>query len=323
VPELPEVEVVRAGLEPAVTGATVASVTVYDERSLRRHSGPSEDFVDRLTGRRMLAPQRRGKFLWIPLLSEIQELAPSAPVPSGVSGRPDAPTPEFPKEALVVHLGMSGQVLLRDRDTDDALTRVRLELETPLAGPSGRATHRPLRLNFVDQRIFGSMAIDELVPALDRPSQLVPSSVSHIARDPIDELFDERRFFSLLARKNTTIKRALLDQTLVSGIGNIYADESLWGARVHYEQPTPTLSRAKGKLLLFEVRAVLAQALAEGGTSFDSQYLNVNGVSGYFAHSLKVYGQQGKPCPRCGRPVVREQFMNRGSHFCAFCQRVR
>ncbi|MCU1439692.1 MAG: bifunctional DNA-formamidopyrimidine glycosylase/DNA-(apurinic or apyrimidinic site) lyase [Rhodoglobus sp.] len=301
-PELPEVEVVRAGLEPAVTGATVASVTVYDERSLRRHSGPSEDFVDRLTGRRMLAPQRRGKFLWIPLL-----------------------TPEFPKEALVVHLGMSGQVLLRDRDTDDPLTRVRLELDSPSAGPAPRAptAHRPLRLNFVDQRIFGSMAIDELVPALDHPSQQVPSSVSHIARDPMDELFDERRFFSLLARKNTTIKRALLDQTLVSGIGNIYADESLWGARVHYEQPTATLSRAKGTLLLSEVRAVLAQALAEGGTSFDTQYLNVNGVSGYFAHSLKVYGQQGRPCPRCGRPVVREQFMNRGSHFCPFCQRVR
>jgi formamidopyrimidine-DNA glycosylase len=315
VPELPEVEVVRAGLEPAVTGATVASVTVYDERSLRRHSGPSEDFVDRLTGRRMLAPQRRGKFLWIPLLSEIQELATAGSVNNGVSGGPDALTPEFPKEALVVHLGMSGQVLLRDSETDDALTRVRLELAHP--------GHGPLRLNFVDQRIFGSMAIDELVPALDHPSQSVPSSVSHIARDPMDVLFDERRFFSLLARKNTTIKRALLDQTLVSGIGNIYADESLWGARVHYEQPTATLSRAKGTLLLSEVRGVLAQALAEGGTSFDTQYLNVNGVSGYFAHSLKVYGQQGKPCPRCGRPVVREQFMNRGSHFCPFCQRVR
>jgi formamidopyrimidine-DNA glycosylase len=295
VPELPEVEVVRAGLAPAVTDATVASVTVYDERSLRRHGGPSEDFVDRLTGRRMLAPERRGKFLWIPLTPVVE------PVETG--------------EALVVHLGMSGQVLLRDRDTDDSLTRVRLELEHP--------DHGALRLNFVDQRIFGSMTLDRLVPTPDHPLQLVPSSVAHIARDPMDGLFDERRFFSLLARKNTTIKRALLDQTLVSGIGNIYADEALWGARVHYEQPTATLSRAKGKLLLSEVRGVLAQALAEGGTSFDTQYLNVNGVSGYFAHSLKVYGQQGKPCPRCGRPVVREQFMNRGSHFCPFCQRVR
>lgn len=288
-PELPEVEVVRAGLEPAVTEARVSSITVFDSRSLRRHPGPTEDFIDRMVGRTMLTPQRRGKFMWIPL---------------------DGGT-----EALVTHLGMSGQVLLRDRATDDARTRIRLDLTHP--------AHGPLRLNFVDQRIFGSMAIDTLVPTADHPEQLIPSAVSHIARDPIDERFDDRRFLAALARKNTTIKRALLDQTLISGIGNIYADESLWAARVHYDQPTPTLSRARAKVLLAEVRTVLAKALGEGGTSFDSQYLNVNGQSGYFAHSLNAYGQQGKPCPRCGRPIVRESFMNRGSHFCAFCQRVR
>lgn len=288
-PELPEVEVVRAGLEPAVTGALVSSVTVYDERSLRRHPGPSEDFVDRLRGRRMLAPQRRGKYMWVPLQGEAH-LAP---------------------EALVVHLGMSGQVLLRDQTRDDPLTRIRIDLGNGL------------RLNFVDQRIFGSMAIDTLVPTADHPEQLVPSQVAHIARDPMDERFDDVRFFAALAKRNTGIKRALLDQTLISGIGNIYADESLWGAKVHYEQPTASLGRAKAKLLLGEVRAVLAQALTEGGTSFDAQYLNVNGQSGYFAHSLKVYGQQGEACPRCGRPVVREQFMNRGSHFCPWCQRLR
>ncbi|MCU1410710.1 MAG: bifunctional DNA-formamidopyrimidine glycosylase/DNA-(apurinic or apyrimidinic site) lyase, partial [Rhodoglobus sp.] len=287
-PELPEVEVVRAGLEPAVTGATVESVAVYDERSLRRHAGPSEDFIDRLTGRRMLAPERRGKFMWIPL----------SPVVEPVE------TPE----ALVLHLGMSGQVLLRDRTTDDLRTRIRLELEHP--------EHGPLRLNFVDQRIFGSMAIDTLVQTKDHPLQLVPTSVAHIARDPMDERFDDAAFLTRLAKKNTTIKRALLDQTLISGVGNIYADESLWGAKIHYDQPTATLTRPRAKLLLAEVRAVLRQALAEGGTSFDEQYLNVNGVSGYFAHSLKAYGQQGEPCPRCGRPIVREQFMNRGSHFC-------
>ncbi|MBN9240324.1 MAG: DNA-formamidopyrimidine glycosylase [Micrococcales bacterium 70-64] len=288
-PELPEVEVVRAGLEPAVTGAAVEAVSVYDERSLRRHPGPAEDFVDRLVGRRMLAPERRGKFLWIPL---------------------DGGT-----EALVVHLGMSGQVLLRDRGTDDLRTRIRLELEHP--------AHGPLRLNFVDQRIFGSMAIDSLVPTPDHPLQLVPTAVRHIARDPLDERFDDRAFLARLAAKNTTIKRALLDQTLISGIGNIYADESLWYAKIHYDQPTATLSRARATRLLAEVRAVLAKALAEGGTSFDAQYLNVNGQSGYFAHSLNAYGQQGEPCPRCGRPIVREQFMNRGSHFCPWCQRVR
>ena len=305
----------RAGLEPAVTGASVASVTVFDQRSLRRHVGPSEDFIDRLTDRVLLAPRRRGKFLWIPLASEIQELASATPPAIGVSGATTVLTPEFPMEALVVHLGMSGQVLLREKGRDDALTRIRLELAHP--------EHGAVRLNFVDQRIFGSMAIDTLVPTADHPGQLVPSQVAHIARDPLDELFGEGRFFAALAKRNTGIKRALLDQTLVSGIGNIYADEALWGAKLHYEQPTGTLGRAKAKALLAEVRAVFARALAEGGTSFDGQYLNVNGDSGYFAHSLKVYGQQDRPCPRCGRPVIREQFMNRGSHFCPHCQQVR
>ena len=284
-PELPEVEVVRLGLAPAVTGASIAAVTVFDERSLRRHEGPSEDFIERLTGRGMLAPHRRGKFLWVPLAGGA--------------------------EALIVHLGMSGQVLLRDQSTDDPLTRIRLDLATGY------------RLNFVDQRIFGSMAIDALVPAKDHGDQLIPSQVAHIARDLVDPLFDDRLFLVRLRRKNTTIKRALLDQTLVSGIGNIYADEALWAARIHYDQPTATLTTPRAKTLLAELRAVLAKALDEGGTSFDTQYLNVNGQSGYFAHSLQAYGQHGSPCPRCGTLMVREQFMNRGSHFCPRCQRVR
>jgi len=316
VPELPEVEVVRAGLEPAVTGATVSAVTVFDDRSLRRHAGPAEDFVVRMSGRTILGAVRRGKFLWLPL-----------------DARPDATEPAAASagEALVAHLGMSGQVLLRDRGTDDPLTRIRLELEHPV--------HGALRLNFVDQRIFGSMAIDELVPTADSrpggysgaevdgtppwPAGLVPSKVAHIARDPLDPAFDDARFFAALARRNTGIKRALLDQSLVSGIGNIYADESLWAARIHFDQPTSRLSRARAKLLLAEVRLVLGRALAEGGTSFDAQYVNVNGASGYFSHSLNAYGQHGRDCPRCGRPITREAFMNRNSHFCAFCQRVR
>ena len=294
-PELPEVEVVRSGLEPAVVGATVTRVEVLDERSLRRHDGPAEDFVQRLTGAVLGVPERRGKFLWVPLA---------------------APSGSEPEEALTIHLGMSGQVLLRERAAErDRLTRVVLELRHPDHGDS--------RIDFVDQRIFGSMALDHLVPTADHPEQRVPSQVAHIARDPMDPLFDDRAFLRALARKQTTIKRALLDQTLISGVGNIYADESLWAARVHYEQPTATLSRARASALLAEVRVVLGKALAEGGTSFDAQYVNVNGASGYFSHSLNAYGRQGEPCPRCGRPIVRESFMNRGSHFCAFCQRIR
>jgi formamidopyrimidine-DNA glycosylase len=329
-PELPEVEVVRVGLEPAVTGAVVTSVTVFDGRSLRRHPGPSEDFVDRLVGRTFAAAVRRGKFLWLPLapsesraLSEIQEPKPRVDAIRGVSDVISASTPEFPKEAVVVHLGMSGQVLLRTPDApDDPLTRIRIELASP--------AHGALLLNFADQRIFGSMAIDELVPTADglraglgAEEPHIPRSVSHIARDPLDPAFDDARFFASLAKRNTGIKRALLDQTMVSGIGNIYADEALWAARVHFDQPTSSLGRPKAKLLLAEVRQVLDRALAEGGTSFDAQYVNVNGASGYFSHSLNAYGQQGKPCPRCGRPIIRETFMNRGSHFCAHCQRLR
>jgi formamidopyrimidine-DNA glycosylase len=290
VPELPEVEVVRSGLEPAVTGATVRRVEVLDARSLRRHDGPEEDFVERLAGAVLLTPERRGKFLWIP-----------------VADRDDA---------LVVHLGMSGQVLLRDPGAErDRLTRIVLDVDQP--------AHGPVRVDFVDQRIFGSMALDRLVAASDHPAQRIPSQVAHIARDPMDPLFDDDLFLRRLAAKDTGIKRALLDQTLVSGIGNIYADEALWAARVHYAQPTRALSRPRAKTLLAEVRLVLGRALAEGGTSFDSTYVNVNGASGYFSHSLNAYGQHGLPCPRCGRPIVRESFMNRGSHFCAFCQRVR
>ena len=305
-PELPEVEVVRAGLEPAVTGATIDAVTVFEERSLRRHDGPSEDFVERLAGRDILAVVRRGKFLWLPLSA-----SPASPPVSGWG------------EALVVHLGMSGQVLLRDvSQADDSLLRIRLDIASP--------AHGPLRVDFVDQRIFGSMAIDRFVPTPDghaagfgSDAALIPSQVAHIARDPLDPAFSDRRFFDALARRRTGIKRALLDQGLISGIGNIYADEALWAARIHYNQPTATLTRARARTLLAEVRLVLGRALAEGGTSFDAQYVNVNGASGYFSRSLNAYGQHGKSCPRCGRPIVRESFMNRGSHFCPFCQRIR
>lgn len=322
-PELPEVEVVRHGLEPAVTGATVTRVEVLDTRSLRRHDGPAEDFVDRLAGATFGTPERRGKFLWIPLASsEMQEPPASTALTSPKSRGADALDPAFRKqaeaatEALVVHLGMSGQVLLRAPDAPrDRLTRVVLDVDAP--------GHGPVRVDFVDQRIFGSLALDALVPARDHPPQRIPSQVVHIARDPVDPLFDDALFLRRLAAKDTGIKRALLDQTLVSGIGNIYADEALWAARIHYAQPTRTLSRARAKTLLAEVRLVLGRALVEGGTSFSSTYVNVNGASGYFSHSLNAYGQHGKPCPRCGRPIVREDFMNRGSHFCPFCQRGR
>jgi formamidopyrimidine-DNA glycosylase len=231
--------------------------------------------------------------------------------------------------ALVGHLGMSGQLLLRtpDHPGDDRHARIRLHLEHP--------EHGELRVDFVDQRIFGSMAVDRMVPTADGEvagfsagvtgpwARSIPSQVAHIARDPLDPAFDDAAFAAALARRASGIKRVLLDQGLVSGIGNIYADEALWAVRMHGEQPASSLSRRRVRELLHAVREVLQKALAEGGTSFDAQYVNVNGASGYFAHSLNAYGRAGRPCPRCGTPIVREAFMNRSSHRCPRCQRLR
>lgn len=301
-PELPEVEVVRAGLAPAVTGARIAGVEVLDRRSLKRHEAASGDFEARLTGERIEAAVRRGKFLWMPLAGG---------------------------DALVGHLGMSGQLLLRtpDHPGDDRHARIRLHLEHP--------EHGELRVDFVDQRIFGSMAVDRMVPTADREvagfsagvtgpwARSIPSQVAHIARDPLDPAFDDAGFVRAVRRRSSGIKRILLDQQLVSGIGNIYADEALWAVRMHGEQPGDTLGPRRVRELLTAVREVLQKALAEGGTSFDAQYVNVNGASGYFSHSLNAYGQAGRPCPRCGTPIVREAFMNRSSHRCPRCQRLR
>jgi len=299
VPELPEVEVVRAGLAPAVTGSIFRGVQVLDARSLKRHDSRRGDFVGLLEGARVLEIKRRGKFLWMPLAPAVDNCALA-----GV----DSPA----GDALVVHLGMSGQVLLREPiAAADRHLRVRLVTEM--------TDGRPVDVRFVDQRMFGSMAVDELVEGI---GGLVPAQAAHIAADPLEAVFDDDAFVAALRKRRTGIKRALLDQGLISGIGNIYADESLWRARLHYDRPTDALTAAKARELLGHVRDVLSQALAEGGTSFDAQYVNVNGQAGYFEHSLNAYGRQGEACARCGATLRRESFMNRGSHFCPICQRM-
>ncbi|WP_311243444.1 bifunctional DNA-formamidopyrimidine glycosylase/DNA-(apurinic or apyrimidinic site) lyase [Microbacterium sp. WCS2018Hpa-23] len=286
-PELPEVEVVRVGLAPAAIGSVVTAVTVLDERALTRHAAGPADFVARLEGRSFTDASRRGKFLWLPLDSD--------------------------GAALIAHLGMSGQMLLRAADAPaERHERIRMNIEHP--------RHGELAIVFADQRTFGSLAVDRLV--LDGPTP-VPTQVAHIARDPMDPHFDDTGFLLALLRRGSAIKRVLLDQQVISGVGNIYADESLWAARIHPETPASSLSAQAAKRLLIEVRTVLAKALAEGGTSFDAQYVNVNGQAGYFAHSLNAYGRGGQPCPRCGGLIRREAFMNRSSHYCPRCQRRR
>ena len=281
-PELPEVEVVRRGLAPYVTDRRIAAVQVLEPRSVRRHEAGPADLVAGLTGRRVRSVSRRGKYLWVTLDDD---------------------------RALVVHLGMSGQLLLPDPGSaDERHLRVRIVLEGA-----------DRELHFVDQRMFGGMHIDSLIE--DGAGGRVPRAVAHIARDPLDPEFDDRDFARRVRSRSSGIKRCLLDQGVVSGIGNIYADEALWRARLHYDVPGERLTGARIRELLTHVRDVMTDALAEGGTSFDSLYVNVNGESGWFDRSLHAYGREGEPCDRCGRPIVREPFMNRSSYRCPTCQR--
>lgn len=340
-PELPEVETVRAGLADHSLGRPVRAVRVVDARSLRRHLPGPAHFEAALTGRTLRGAYRRGKYLWLTLSESDGTLA---------------------DEALVVHLGMSGQLLVRDEpgsdSGNDAEARaafdeqprhLRVALELGPAGATGdtgatrgaASTSREStgqRLLFVDQRIFGGMFLSPLVPDVpaaageaslgEVPERfLVPEAVKHIARDPLDEFFDPAAVRRKFLRTSSGIKKVLLDQSVISGVGNIYADEALWRARLHYAKPARTLSAAQTRELLEAVTQVLRESLAAGGTSFDALYVNVLGESGYFERSLNAYGRAGEPCHRCaeaGRTslIVREPFQNRSSYRCPHCQRA-
>lgn len=282
-PELPEVEVVRAGLAAHVIGRTVSTVEVRHPRAIRRHIAGERDFAGRLAGCVLAAARRRGKYLWL----ELDSCAPG--------------------EAVLAHLGMSGQLRIQPSETpDESHLRVRF-----------RFADTATELRFVDQRTFGGLSVEELIPV---DGALLPRPVAHIARDPLDPHFDVEAVVTAMRARRTGLKRALLDQTLVSGIGNIYADEALWRARLHWARPTAALTRSQARAVLVAAAEVMTEALAVGGTSFDALYVNINGRSGYFDRSLAVYGQDGLPCPRCGAAVRRDSFTNRSSYTCPRCQ---
>ncbi|HEY0539617.1 MAG TPA: bifunctional DNA-formamidopyrimidine glycosylase/DNA-(apurinic or apyrimidinic site) lyase [Actinoallomurus sp.] len=275
-PELPEVEVVRRGVERWVAGRTIESATVLHPRAARRHTEGPADLAARLTGRLVSGARRRGKYLWLPVGDE---------------------------EALLAHLGMSGQLIVGEPDRPyEKHLRARFTFTDD--GPD---------LRFIDQRTFGHLM-------LTATEDGVPVPIAHIAPDPLEKVFDENAFFQALRRRRTGLKRALLDQSLISGVGNIYADEALWRAKLHWARPTETLTKTEATRVLEAAREVMGAALLAGGTSFDSLYVNVNGESGYFDRSLKVYGREDEPCPRCGSPVRRDAFMNRSSYSCPTCQ---
>src|ERR1700730_1151726 len=277
-PELPEVEVVRRGLQARVVVKKITAVRVHHPRAVRRHEAGPADLTARLLDARITGTDRRGKYLWLAL--------------------------DDGDFALVVHLGMSGQMLLGTVPNAGHL-RIAAVLDDGTA------------LSFVDQRTFGGWLLAKLVTV---DGSVVPAPVAHLARDPLDPRFDIDSVVNVLRRKHSEIKRQLLDQTVVSGIGNIYADEALWRAKVNGARIADTLTRSKLTAVLESAAEVMRDALAQGGTSFDSLYVNVNGQSGYFDRSLNVYGREGKPCRRCGAVVRREKFMNRSSYYCPRCQ---
>jgi formamidopyrimidine-DNA glycosylase len=263
-----------------VLDRAVESVEVLHTRPVRRHLPGPEDFAARLTGRVFTAARRRGKYLWLPLDTG---------------------------DALLGHLGMSGQLLVQQ---PDAPPERHLRVRFRLAASAGRP---PLDLRFVDQRMFGGLS-------LSLAGAELPAELTHIARDPLDPEFDDAEFIRRVRRSASGIKRILLNQTVISGVGNIYADEALWLARIHGERRGDRLHAADVQRVLDAARTVMTAALGEGGTSFDALYVDVNGESGYFDRSLEVYGREGEPCSRCGTPIRRISFMNRSSFFCPTCQ---
>jgi formamidopyrimidine-DNA glycosylase len=275
VPELPEVETVRRGLEHHVCGRAIESVRVLHPRAVRRHLAGPEDFQTALAGRTLAGTRRRGKYLWL----------------------------SVGEDALLAHLGMSGQLLVGEPDRPLS-PHVRIWFTFADSGPD---------LRFTDQRTFGHMC-------LVRDGAELPAPIAHIAPDPLEPAFDPGALAVRLRGRRTNVKRALLDQSLISGVGNIYADEALWRAGLHWARPTETLNGPEISRLVGAVHEVLTEALTAGGTSFDSLYVNVNGESGYFDRSLAVYGREGLPCPRCGTPVRRDPFMNRSAYSCPSCQ---
>lgn len=276
-PELPEVEVVRRGLQAHIAGRTITAVQVRHPRAVRRHEPGAADLTARLIGADITGTDRRGKYLWLTLGPEV---------------------------ALVVHLGMSGQMLLGPLDRTEHL-RIAATLDDGTA------------LSFVDQRTFGGWQLADLVSV---DGSTVPGPVAHIARDPLDPRFDRDAVVTVLRRKHSEIKRQLLDQTVVSGIGNIYADEALWRAGVNGARVAEKLTRRQLGDVLDAAAEVMREALGQGGTSFDSLYVNVNGQSGYFDRSLNVYGRESHNCRRCGAVIRRDKFMNRSSFSCPRCQ---
>jgi formamidopyrimidine-DNA glycosylase len=282
-PELPEVETVRSGLEKYVINRRIASAHSYHFRAIKPNSIAP---LTAVAGSRIRAVKRRGKFLWFELDREF---------------------------TLVAHLGMSGQLLISPKKSpDQSHLRARIELQKSARSVGKKSTGNEIR--FIDQRTFGWLSIEQM-------HNQIPTSVAHIAYDPFEAEFNIKNVIADISSRKSAIKPAILNQEIISGIGNIYADEALWRAKIHPEIICEDLSEDEIKKIINSAKAVMKSAIKAGGTSFDQQYKNVNGASGYFSRSLSVYGRAGQPCSRCATLIRRIAFANRSSHFCPRCQR--
>lgn len=289
-PELPEVETIRQGLEAHTTGKEVISANADDSRLFRNNSSGSEAVLNLVSNRTITGWERRGKFMWM-----------------GLSDT---------DEVLVTHLGMSGQVLYDSHEKASPQKHVHLQLT--LADGSS--------LRFKDPRTFGHLTVSKLIQAQPQPQprtqrRLIPEILAHIGPDPLEGAWDSNVSWEKLRSSTRKVKMVLLDQQVVSGIGNIYADEALFRSGIHGLRELRSLELAQWETLIGNAAAVMREALAQGGTSFDAQYVDAEGNPGYFARSLDVYGRKGQPCVKCAGMLSRVVIGGRSHFYCSTCQR--
>lgn len=286
-PELPEVETVRRGLQELIVGRVVKSAAHDTPKSFPNAAADVEQF---LIGAKVTEVRRRAKALLIDLSSAY---------------------------TLVIHLKMTGQMVFRGEavfgaghpnesligELPDRSTRVTIEFTD--------GSH----LYFNDQRKFGWM---KLMPTIEVPNI---DFMKKVGPEPLEADFTPAQFAERFSRRaKTNIKAALLDQTVVAGVGNIYADESLWGAKIHPTRLVATITDAEFEKLYEELRAVMNLAIEKGGST-DKNYVNAEGKRGSYMDFARVFRREGKPCPRCGATIVKFKYAGRGTHVCPVCQR--
>ncbi len=285
-PELPEVETVRSGLAKLIIGKTIKTEQHDTDKGFPNHTKDVSLF---LTGATIVDVRRRAKVLMIDLST-------------GYS--------------LLVHLKMTGQ-LVYVGSTRFGAGHPNDSLVNELPDKSTRVTLTftdETKLFFNDQRKFGWM---RLIPTAEIPN--TPFMLK-VGPEPLANDFTAKDFIQRLARRpKTNIKAVLLDQSVIAGIGNIYADESLWGAKIHPTRLASSLSEAEMTSLYHEMREVMNLAVEKGGSS-NSTYINAEGKKGSYMDFARVFRREGLPCPRCGTTIEKTRVAGRGTHTCPFCQ---